>query len=62
MFGTQDASHTNNYLEIQAANGTVRSTRETKVYIQELGTYLYEKFWEDSSSALSFGRLEETPH
>ena len=29
-----------NYLEIQTASGMVLSTKEAKVYIQELGTFL----------------------
>ena len=44
-------------LEIQAANGIVRSTKAAKAHIQELGMYLYVKFVEDSPSVLSLGRL-----
>ena len=34
---------TNNYAEFQTASGIVRSTKEAKVYIQEVGTYLQVK-------------------
>ena len=44
-------------LEIQTANGIVRSTKEAKVFIQELGTYFYAKLVEDYPSVLSLGRL-----
>ena len=39
------------------ASGIVRSTKEARVYIQELGTYSYVKFVEDSPSVLSLRRL-----
>ena len=45
------------YWKIQTANGIVRSTKEAKVHIQKLGTYLYVKLVEDFPSALSLGRL-----
>ena len=48
---------TKNRIEIQTASGIVRSTKEARVYIQELGTFLYVKFVEGSPSAMSLGRL-----
>ena len=44
-------------LEIQTANGIVRSVNEAKVFIQELSTCLNVKLVDDSPSALSLGRL-----
>ena len=41
-------------LEIETANGTVRSAKEARVYIQELGTHLYMKLVEDSVSVFFF--------
>ena len=42
-------------LEIQTVSGIVRSTKEAKVYIQELGTHFYVKLVKDSLSELSLG-------
>ena len=46
-----------NYLEILTKNGVVHSTKEMKVYIQELGTCLSMKSLEDFPSVLSLGRF-----
>ena len=37
--------------------GTIRSTEEARVDIQELGTYLYVKLVDEFPSVLSLGRL-----
>ena len=44
-------------LKFQSANGIVHSTKEGKVHIQELGTYLYVKVVEDSPPAMSWERF-----
>ena len=41
------------YLEIQTATGIVRSTKEARVCIQEVGTNFNVKFVEDPPSVLS---------
>ena len=41
----------------EAASGIFRSTKDPKVYTQELGTYSYVKLVEHFPSALSWGRL-----
>ena len=53
----QSIRKTKSYLEIRTANVVVRSTKDAKVYFQELGTYSYVKLVEDSPSALSLGRF-----
>ena len=55
--GKQTIRQTKHYLEIRHVSGVVRSAQEARVYILELGSYLYVKLVEDSSSAFSWGRL-----
>ena len=51
-----DQTHTTD-LEIQTANAIVRSTKEARVYMQELGADLYVKLVEASPSESSLGRF-----
>ena len=48
---------TKTHLENPTANGIVRSTKEARVYIQEIGTHIDVKLVQQSLSGLSLGRL-----
>ena len=47
----------NHILDVQTANGIVVSNTHTKVYIKELGAYLWVHLVEDSPSVLPSGTL-----
>ena len=53
----QTIRQTRHCLDIQDAKDIVRSAKEARVYIQELGTHLCVKSVEDSPLVLSLGRL-----
>ena len=60
VFSTQEKKNlrqTKNCFEIQTASGIVRSTKEARAHIQELGTHLYVVLVENSPSIVSLGRL-----
>ena len=54
---TKTIQQTKNDLQIQTVSGIVRSTNETTVCIQEVGTHSHAKVAEDSLSVLSLGRV-----
>ena len=52
----REIKKTNSYPEILTASGIVRSIKEAKVYIPEVGTNFYVKLVDDSPSVLSLAR------